>query len=1054
MPKLIIMDMEFSIFNLKYGWINSLKAIALVALVLSGSSATRADPLRSEVVVINTGSLQGASGYRIEGQQYGDRAGSALGNAGDVNGDGLDDFIIGAASASSDGKQGAGEAYVVFGNPSNPLSLPLNNLHGSNGFRISGANFNDEVGSSVQGGGDVNNDGYADLLIGAPGAEPNDQVTKAGAVFVVFGRPSFPANFDLSTLNGVNGFRINGIAENNRVGTSVSNAADVNGDGYDDILIGAPDTSSGGKEGVGQAYVVFGKSDFAPTLELKSLDGTNGFQVLGNTADSYVGRVVSSAGDLNGDGFGDILLTAWKYMAAKSLESGTVFVIFGQPSFPAKFNLTGINGVNGFRIEGETTGDNSGRSAAPAGDVNGDGRDDLIIGAPYAAKHKGHAYVVFGQPTFATVFNLDGLNGANGFRMIGSEANGEAGTAVAAADVNGDGLDDVIIGASLAGINSGRFAGKTYIVLGRPSFQPAITLHSSTDFDGIVFEGAASGDQIGQTLSLAGDVNGDGFDEFLIGAPNAGPQVNSDVGYIYLVSGGSTLGITLPVTHPGTTSADILNGTSSSDIMLGGRGNDQIYALAGDDVLKGGSGDDFLAGSSGIDRLIGGNGHDTASYAGSTTGVSINLFTGATSEGDANKDFIRSIERIIGSPAADTLVGNPRRNVLEGAGENDNLTGGAGNDSFRYAPQSGNDTITDFIPGQASDDHLDFSNYLAIKGVGNLTIQARGSDTIITLPGGETITLLNVSPNTLHTDDYRFAGAPLAVPDSYSTPVNTSLMVTAPGVLGNDENPIATQLTATLVDTPLHGTLSLQSSGAFTYTPASNFVGVDEFTYKANNGQVSNVTRVTIDITLTPPTAVADTYIVVIGSTLSVPAPGVLGNDESAGGPALEAILIDEPVDGTLQLNPNGSFTYTPAIDYSAQVSFTYQASNGLASNTATVTINILDPDGPPVAADDLYELVVGSTLSMNPPGVLGNDVNPLPGPMTAKLSSNPANGALDLNPDGSFTYTPKSGFVGQDSFTYVADNGQPSSVATVTLVVKTTSGANFRLYTPVILRR
>src|SRR5690606_19898553 len=146
---------------------------------------------------------------------------------------------------------------------------------------------------------------------------------------------------------------------------------------------------------------------------------------------------------------------------------------------------------------------------------------------------------------------------------------------------------------------------------------------------------------------------------------------------------------------------------------------------------------------------------------------------------------------------------------------------------------------------------------------------------------------------------------------------------------------------------------------------------------------------------------------------------GDLDNDLSFGSIPLEAILVEPPVNGILTLNSNGSFTYTPSVDLPAQDSFTYQASNGLLSNIDTVTINIFDPEGPPVASDDSYDTPADETLIVTTPGVLGNDVNPLANSMTAKLGAQPSHGTVTLNSNGGFTYVPNDGFSGQDSFTY-----------------------------------
>ena len=177
-----------------------------------------------------------------------------MSNAGDVNGDGLADLLIGAYGASPNGSF-SGASYVVFGRNTAqsgpfPASFDLSSLDGTNGFRLNGVAADDRSGSAVSSAGDVNGDGLADLLIGAYGADPNG--SDSGASYVVFGRNTaqsgpFPASFDLSSLDGTNGFRLDGVAAYDRSGSAVSSAGDVNGDGLADLLIGAD--GAGGPNG-------------------------------------------------------------------------------------------------------------------------------------------------------------------------------------------------------------------------------------------------------------------------------------------------------------------------------------------------------------------------------------------------------------------------------------------------------------------------------------------------------------------------------------------------------------------------------------------------------------------------------------------------------------------------------------------------------------------------------------------------------------------------------------------------------------------------------------
>ena len=282
------------------------------------------------------------------------------------------------------------------------------------------------------------------------------------------------------------------------------------------------------------------------------------------------------------------------------------------------------------------------------------------------------------------------------------------------------------------------------------------------------------------------------------------------------------------------------------------------------------------------------------------------------------------------------------------------------------------------------------------------------------------------------------SGIPVAVNDSYTVAQDGTLSPDAAhGVLANDTQADGAALSAVKVSDPSHGSLTLNSDGSFTYTPNAGYHGTDSFTYKANNGFFdSGPATVTITVDA-PPVAVNDSYTAPQSGTLSPDAAhGVLANDSQADGKSLSAVKVSDPSHGSLTLNSDGSFTYTPTAGYHGPDSFTYKANDGFQdSNTATVTITV---DAVPVAVNDSYTVAQNGALSPDAAhGVLAKDTQADGNPLTAVKVSDPAHGSLTLNSDGSFTYTPTAGYHGPDSFTYKANDGfQDSNTATVTITV------------------
>lgn len=477
---------------------------------------------------IHAATFNGSNGFTVAGSDKEDLSGASVSEAGDINGDGYGDFLIGAYLADNGAITDAGKIYVVFGQGGafNPL-LNLSTLNGTNGFTINGKTENHQLGWHLSSAGDFNGDGFDDLLLGTP-ATTLDAKVNAGETYLIFGKATgYTPTFDLASLNGTNGFTIQGEEELDFFGYAVDGIGDINNDNFDDIIISAPFASPNQKSKAGIAYIIFGQNTTTPSLlPVANLNGTNGFRINGQTAYQFLGYSVSGAGNFDNDNFDDVLIGAYSADVSDKVDAGQSYLIYGQSApYASTIELTSLTGPTGFAINGINAGDFSGWAVSEAGDVNKDGFGDILIGAPAASNPKeqaGEVYVLFGKTNRSTVFNLNTLNGNNGFTLKGIEIQDHVGAALSSVgDVNRDGIDDILIGAKNASPN-GFASGTAYLFFGKEnSFATSFNLSDLDGTNGLSILGKSKDYQLGAALSGLGDVDGDSFNDFIIGAKGA-----------------------------------------------------------------------------------------------------------------------------------------------------------------------------------------------------------------------------------------------------------------------------------------------------------------------------------------------------------------------------------------------------------------------------------------------------------------------------------------------------------------------------------------------------
>jgi len=455
--------------------------------------------------------------------------------SGDVNGDGQSDLIVGAPAADGpdDRRPDAGEAYVFFG-PQRGGTLDLS--RDSPDVIVFGASSGDFLSFAVA-ADDVNGDGLADIVLGALLADgPDDQRPDAGEAYVIFGERALAPTLDLAQTEPA--LTVIGASPDDRLGAALT-TGDSNGDGLADILLGSflADGPDDARYQAGEAYLFLGSPSLAGERDLAQ--GEYDLALLARDADDQLGHYLAM-GDLDGDQRDDLIVSAFRAdgPANEREDGGEVYVFFAASELRGTVDLAAA--PPDFTVFGAKALDEFGNAVAAA-DLNGDGRADLIVGAPRAGDEPrpGQAYIFFGGPDVSS--SRDVAQAQQNVTLLGTDSGDRFGATATVADLNGNGLAEVIVGAERGdGPDDQREdAGEAYVVRGSAAPPTALDMAAHA-YDGIIF-GQRGGDELGASLATA-DSDGDGRSDLLVAAPFAdGPNDRSDCGAAYVFSGPSLL---------------------------------------------------------------------------------------------------------------------------------------------------------------------------------------------------------------------------------------------------------------------------------------------------------------------------------------------------------------------------------------------------------------------------------------------------------------------------------------------------------------------------------
>jgi hypothetical protein len=552
--------------------------------------------------------------------------------AGDLNNDGFDDVIIGANQFDYSGRTNCGAAYVIYGY-NYPSGTMIDLIDGTANITVYGGTSSDYLGRALA-TGDINNDGFTDLIVSADQADPGGR-NSAGSTYVFYGENFGPQiTIDLNSQSA--NLTIHGNNSGDASGSSMS-AGDINNDGYDDVIIGAFGADPGGRLSAGETYVIYGMDYVTGTvIDLNSVSAN--ITIYGNDTGDYLGYDVTS-GDLNKDGFSEVIIGAYWADPPGGGDAGATYVINGA-DYTSGMIIDLNSTLANLTVFGDDQNDYVGHSVS-SGDINNDGFDDLIMGAsgftPGGGISAGATYIVYGG-IYSTGMIIDlNLTVAN-LTIHGDDLGDQSGYDVSSDDINDDGYVDVIIGAWGADPIGGSLAGETYVIYGND--HPSGTL---IDLDTVVANLTIAGDNGKDMFSRSissGDINGDGYPDVIIGASMADVPGEMQAGKVYVFYGSSDF---IPVIDLAFDNADItIYGEMAMDYFG--------YSISSADVNNDGF-DDVIVGASSADppgRV--GAGEAYVIYGGNhASGTIIDLNTSPPDITIYGEDFGDYLGRAIGS---------------------------------------------------------------------------------------------------------------------------------------------------------------------------------------------------------------------------------------------------------------------------------------------------------------------------------------------------------------------------------------------------------------------